>query len=385
MKEEKKDVVKYNKGKITLRNDTEEKKYKEDIELPLEIIDAVSIAFQNQSNFKQEIEATGEVAQSLWEVILTPEFQEGVDTGDFIIKKGSLEIRNSKTGLFVGKAQLKEAEQNIANIDKAKQTTLLSNVSRSICTLSGQMQVAEISKKLEAIDGKLDRIDEFLWRTKVTELSGTKSVIEDALDSLPNQNAIDRVNKCIMQLTSLSDFFESTIEDALKRKIQYSLVGDFIEGLKFWEIAKKNRTEYNSQYIKDAREFINDYGFLMELYFQTLGLIGTCYQIVDEYHNAKKYYDKLNEKINLYSLEFVSKLIYILNIKNVGLEEKITLSDISKKLETRNLPLLDDIRENNIIIESAEEMHSTLNSQFDNVKISYLVDAKLFLEGKNHD
>ncbi|UOK56132.1 hypothetical protein MGI18_13895 [Bacillus sp. OVS6] len=346
--------------------------------MPSEIIDAVSKAFQNQTNFKQEIQSTGEVAQNLWEVILTPEFQEGVDNGDFIMKKGSLEIRNSKTGWFVGKAQLKEAEQTMEKIDKAKQTSSLSNISRSICTLSGQMQVAEISKKLEAIDEKLDRIDQFLWRSKVTELNGVKSVIEGALDSLPNQRALDRINECILQLTVLSEFFESTIENILKRKIQYSLAADFIEGLKIWEIAKKNRTEYNSQYIKKAKEFINEYGFLMELYFQTLGLIGTCYQIVDEYRNAKKYYYRMNEKINLYSLELVNKLVYIFNIKGIGLDDNITISDISRKLDTRNLPLLDSIRENNIVIESAKKMHSTLNTQFENVKVSYLVDSKLF-------
>ncbi|MED3627242.1 hypothetical protein LXE94_20885 [Bacillus subtilis] len=172
----------------------------------------------------------------------------------------------------------------------------------------------------------------------------------------------------------------------MKRKIQHSLIADFIEGLKIWEIAKKNRTEYNSQYIKNAKEFINEYGFLMELYFQTLGLIGTCYQIVDEYHNARKYYNKMNEKINFYSLELVSKLVYIFNIKEVGLDEIITISDISRKLETRNLPLLDSIRESNIIIESAKKMHNTLlNTQFENVKVSYLVDSKLFLEDINDD
>jgi hypothetical protein len=301
---ENKDIVEYNKGEIILGNDTEEKKCKHHIEVPLEIIDAISKAFQNQTNFKQEIQSTGDVVQNLWEVILTPEFQVGVDNGDFIIKR-SLEIRNSKTGKFVGKAQLKEAELNKANIDKINQASPLSKLSRSICNLSGQMQVAEISKKLDVIDEKIDLISEFLWRDKVSDLYGIKAVIEVALDSLPNQRAIDRINNV------LSEFFESTIESILNRKIQYNLGVDFFEGLKIWEIAKKNRTEYNSQYIKKAKEFINEYGFLMELYFRTLGLIGTCYQIVDEYHNAKKYYDRINDKINFYSLELVNKLVYI--------------------------------------------------------------------------
>ncbi|MED3627243.1 hypothetical protein LXE94_20890 [Bacillus subtilis] len=94
MKEESKGIVKYNKGEITVGNVTNEKRYKHNIEVPLEIIDAVSKAFQNQTNFKQEIQSTGEAAQNLWEVILTPDFQEGVDNGDFLIKKGSLEIRS---------------------------------------------------------------------------------------------------------------------------------------------------------------------------------------------------------------------------------------------------------------------------------------------------
>lgn len=383
MKEEKKDIVQYKNGEISLKNDTTEKKYKHDLELPPEIMDAVAKAMQSRPKFKQEIQSTGETAQSLWEVIVTPEFQEGIDNGDLIIKKGSIEIKNAATGRFVGKAKLQEAERHI---EKARQTTALSNISRSICTLSGQMQAAEISKRLEAIDEKVEHISEFLWREKVSTLNGIKSVIEEAIDSLPNQRAIERVNTCIAELIILSNFFETTIEDILKRKIQHSFKADFIEGLKIWGIFNKNRTEYNSNYIKKSKELIDEYGFLIEIYFQTLGLIGTCYQVIGEYQNSKKYYTRLSEKVNLYSLELANKLVYIFNIKNISIDEKITISDIHEKLETRKLPLIDSVKENEAIIESANKMHSRLSdTQFKNVKVSYLVDPKIIWGDENDD
>lgn len=383
MKEEKKDIVEYDNGEISFRNDTSVKKYKHDFELPPEIMDAVAKALQGKQKFKQEIQAVGETAQSLWEVIVTPEFQEGISNGELIIKKGSIEIRNATTGRFVGKAKLQEAERHMR---KVKQTTDLSNISRSICTLSGQMQVAEISRRLEAIDEKIEHINEFLWREKVSTLNGIKSVIEEAIDSLPNQRAIERVNACIAELIILSNFFEATIEDILKRKIQHSLKEDFIEGLKVWDIFNKNRTEYNSNYIKKSKELIDEFGFLIEIYFQTLGLIGTCYQVIGEYQNSKRYYTTLSEKVKLYSLELANKLVYIFNIKDISIDEKITLSDIHEKLETRKLPLIDSVKENEVIIESANQMHDRLSdTQFKNVKVSYLVDPKIIWGSDSDD
>lgn len=364
-------------GELTYNNKTKTNKNNE-VSVPSELIDIVNrVIRENITDI--DVQLNKDKIGDLWKITIKPEFQNGIDAGNLSIKKGSLEIRNAKTGRFVGKAQLNEMRAD--ELIRKNNPSALSNISRNIVSISGQLQMAEISKKLDVIHEKIDQLGQFLWKEKVSRVHSINSVIDDALESLPNKNAMVRVNDCIKDLKFLSDFFEETIEEVLSREIEYKVIRNFIDGLKVWEWRSKYRNEYNKKYNEEIQLFMREYSFLLDLYFQTLGLIGTCYQTTNEYHHASKYYKKIETKINYYSTELVSKLIYLLNVDGVRIDDDVSLLHIGERLRNRNLPknILQEINSNDIKVDEVKNMHKRLSSQFEEIQISYDVDTQLLM------
>lgn len=73
-----------------------------------------------------------------------------------IIKLGITCSANKKSGKIAGQAKLEE------NIIELKNSPTLSTITRNIANISGQIQMAEISQKLDIINKKIDLIGEFL-------------------------------------------------------------------------------------------------------------------------------------------------------------------------------------------------------------------------------
>lgn len=295
------------------------------------------------------------------------------------MNKGALEIRDKATGKFVGKADLEE------RLVKSPEKNPLSSIQQGIVSVSGQIQMAEITKKLDVLNEKVDLLAEFLWREKVSELSGLNSIIKEAVASLPNDNALERINTSIKDLSVLANFFKETIDSELNRNIEYNIYDNILEGFKIWEWKEENRKEYTTKFNIEVRDFISQYGFLLELYFQTLGLIGTCYQIIDEYHHASNYFKRIEVDLYHYSEKLMIELIYLLDIQLED-ENYILPQNVIEKLENRKLPdyLLKEINSFNNQLMDSKNAHTKLVSQFDNIQLSYELDPKLIEEGIDH-
>lgn len=351
----------------------------DEFSVPIEIKETINKVVKNTIENKTSLLNNENLKKKL-EIIVTPELQKGIEEGKFTKVKGALEIRDKETGQFVGKGKIEETLVSKADSD------VLATVTKGIVNIAGQAQLAEISQKLDIIDEKLAAIGKHNWREKTAELSGAKSFIEDAVESLPNKYAVERINNEIADLIKLSNFFKKTIEEELDKPITYSLYNNVIEGFKFWEWKEENRQEYNSKYNSDVSKFVNRYGYLLDLYFQTLGLIGTCYQITNEHHHASKYYRQIERDINYFSVELTSRLVYLLNIQDID-EEYILFQHIIEKLEDRKLPnnLLNEMNIVNEKITESKYMQKNLVTQFDHLQLSYDVDPKLIMEGEDHD
>lgn len=81
--------------------------------------------------------------------------------------------------------------------------------------------------------------------------------------------------------------------------------------------------------------FANKYGFLINLYLQMLGLIGTSYQIMNEYHHASNYFKKIDEAITHYSHELTDRLTYLLAINGVNTDNGLPLQSIIENIRNR--------------------------------------------------
>lgn len=378
-------MVEYEQGKLILESTDGTFKKSKDIKVSSELLDIISKTLQNKSSIKNEIESTGDITKTLWEVVITPELQDGIANGDFIRNECALEVRNAKTGKYVGKAKIKEAEilEN-KTINKTK-TSPLSNITKSICSISGQLQMAEISQKLDIINSKLDSIRNEMWRERVSKLKATIEIVEEALELLPDDRAMDRVNACINPLKESSKFLESSIEAILSEKIPYSILNSFIEGLKFWELGRSNRAEYNNEYLNKIKQFLGEYGFLIELYSQAMGALGTCYQILYGYKKGQEYYNEMYDKVTYFSNELTNKLIYNLDIKGISIDKNIDISDIEKEIEKRQIPILKEIRANSIENDKISKMYNSLTNQINNSKILLTVNTEILLGVDKND
>lgn len=378
---ENKNLLSTTNGEVSYQNPSNSLKSSK-IEIPAVLVDTVNKIFQESLTHKGNRIPNEE---GLWKILIKPEFKSGIKNGELLLEKGVLEIRNSQTGQFVGKAQLSSV--NIEDVTKKGTAPSLLKISRSIASISGQLQMAEISKKLDLIHDKINLIGEFLWRDKVSELQAINSTVEEAIESLPNEYALIRINDSIGNLKSLSVFFQKTIEDLLNKKIDYRLSGDFVDGLKFWEWRRENKNEYNKRYNNEIQAFINEYSFLIDLYFQSLGLIGTCYQITNEYHHASKYFNLIDTKINSFSNELSNKLIYLLNVSELQSGDNIDFSNLCIKLKNRKLPksMLNEIDYNKKKTKEIKDMHSMLTTQFENIQITYEANPTLLLEEIDND
>lgn len=341
-------------------------------ELPLQFIETINelVKIKSSSFTSPEI---GE----LWKITINPELTKNVADGTYSISEGALEIRNVKNGQFVGKAKLEKVD--LDKYLKKDTSQVLSKVSSSIVSVAGQIQMAEISKKLDTIQETVNNISDFLWREKITELRGLNDTINDAIDSLPSTHAYNRINDSIKDLIKLSHFFEESIEEILSKDIKRKFGADIIESFKILNLKNKTKNEYNQKYISDINVLIHSATFLLDLYIQSLLLIGSCYQVISETKHADKYYDLAQSKQNEYNLKISNKLRYLFNILNL---DQIDISNINSILNEKKLPLEFFNNLNNLELQF-DRFHQTqlkIQNQLSNTSIEYTINPSTLLE-----
>lgn len=381
--EEQKNLDKQEYDKLPLSATLEGTYKNHGIQVPSQLIDIVARSIQQQPDIIDTLQKSQKVGEKLYEVIISSDLQQGIDNGKYTWNGFSTLIRNKKTGYIVGRVQIQKPKLPNNKIDakSISSSSILSNITKSICSISGQIQLAEISKGIDILKEKADQIISILWREKITELKGIGEVIETALSLLPNEKALHRLNDLIFPLECLAGFFHSTMEDILSKKISLSFWQYFLEGLKVWKFRNKDRNEYNDEFIGKIKDFLGEFGFMIECYSQTMGMLGTCYQIVHDYNTAKPRYDKMHNDIEHFSSKAFNKLEYLLDISEVDSEEKKSLSNIVGLIKNRNIPLNEDISENIKKIGRASEMYEHLKNQFSNSEIEVTVDVQILLGG----
>lgn len=222
-------IEKYIDGDLILKDKNEEIDTK--IKIPKEIFSDVIKSLQEHKKVietKETVEEIKKSTKTLYEVTMRPDLQEGIDCGDYIWKDCALEIRDGETGKYVGKAQLKKSDggdiKEIRNtITRESKPTLISNLTKTICSISGQVQLAEISEKIDLLNDKVDEIKGLLIDKEVYSLKACIEAIEKDSKLLPDNNAINRINYTIGDLRKLSKFFEGEINKIINKKVKYSV------------------------------------------------------------------------------------------------------------------------------------------------------------------
>lgn len=380
-------IDQYSEGELILNEDNERNNKK--IKLPEELFSSVIKSLKEHKKIietKETVEEIKKSTKTLYEVTMKPELQEGIDCGDYIWKECALEIRNGETGKYVGKAQLKKSDaidtkEIKTTITKEYKQSVISNVTRSICSISGQIQLAEISQKLDILNDKVDEIKELLIDKKVYDLKACIETIEKDTKLLPDNNAMNRINDAIGDLRKLSKFFEGEIKKVINKKVKCSIRDSFVEGFNIIDLLTGKTKEYNKKYINEIKTILNQYSFLVDCYFKSVVSLGVCYQILYGYNEAKEYYEKANINVNKFLLDISNKLVYLLDIQTINSSECIDLNNILEALVDRRIMLKQELVNANSYMENINNEYNNLTHQFNKIEIKVLISDDELLKG----
>jgi tetratricopeptide (TPR) repeat protein len=331
------------KGDLVIPSTEGSDDHSEPITIPNSLLDAVVKGIQNNPASQELIKAS-EDATTLFKVVLRPDLQEGIDSGKLIWDGCSVDLRNANTNRYAGKITLQKSElpTEVNKTDPSKAVTSLSNVTKAICSVSGQVQLAEISQKIDVLDKKINSLIENSWREKIAALQSATEMINDALIELPDSNAITRINLAILEVGNLSNYFRLSIDNIISKRITISVWASFKESMFTW--FGKNKDEYNKEFVSEIRELLEEYSFLLDCYIQAETLLGSCYQVIEGYEKAKKYYGRIEDFISYSSQELYKKLVYLLDINDESLDLQRKVIDIIPLINKRKIPLKEAIK-----------------------------------------
>lgn len=382
-------VEKYVEGRLIIN---EKERSNERIRIHEQLFSSVIKSLKEHKKIietKETVEEIKKSTKTLYEVTLRPELQEGIDCGDYKWKECALEVRNVKAGTYAGKIDLKKSDaidtkEIKETITREVKPSSISNITRSICSISGQIQLAEISQKLDILNDKVDEIKELLIDKEVYNLKSCIETIEKDAKLLPDSNATNRINDAIGDLRKLSKFFEGEIQKVINKKVKYSILHSFTEGLNIINLLTGEMKEYNNKYVDEIKDILNQYSFLVDCYFQAVISLGICYQILYGYNEAKEYYEKAKSDVNKFSIDISNKLVYLLDIQTSNSSECIDLSKVIEALAERKVMLKEELVNVNGYMKNINNEYNNLTHQFNKIEIKLLIsDDELLKEGGN--
>jgi tetratricopeptide (TPR) repeat protein len=324
------------KGELVIPSTESKYEHSELITVPTTLLDTVVKGIQNNPALQEAIKASKDT--ELFKIVLRPDQQEGIASGKLIRDRFSVQLRDAKTKRWAGKGALEKS--NPSNPSNAIMT--LSNVTKAICSVSGQLQLAEISEKIDKLDDKLNSLIEASWREKIAALQSATETINDARRELPDSNALARINLAILEVGKLSNYFRLSVENVISKKITLSVFDSFKESLLSW--FGKNKDEYNEKFIEQIKELLDDYSFLIDCYIQSETLLGICYQVIGGYENAKKYYDRVEQLVSYSSHELYKKLIFLCDINDEDNDPHKKIVDVLPLIDKRQIPIKEAIK-----------------------------------------
>jgi hypothetical protein len=321
------------KGELAIPSSESKIEHSESIIVPTFLLDAVVKEIQNDRALQEAIKAGKDI--DLFKIILRPEMQEGRDSGKLIWDGISVDLRDAKTKRYAGKIALEKSNPSNPSLT-------LSNVTKAICSISGQIQLVEISNKIDKLDDKLNSLIEDIWREKIAALQSATETINDARIELPNKLALDRINGAISDVGELANYFRSTLESVIFKKIEFSVWTSFTESL--LSLFGKNKDEYNRKFIEQIKELLGDYSFLIDCYIQAETLRGICYQLIGNYETANKYYDRVEQQVSFSSHELYKKLIFLFDINDEDKDPNKKIVDVLPLIDNRQIRIKEEIK-----------------------------------------
>lgn len=348
---DKKKLVKV-EGKLTLQScdehDAVTQKKSSLVDVPPALIDAAIRNIQKSPEIQEQIRAAAKHSkevgkEAVYRVTYRSDLASGLNSNILFRAEDSLEIKDMKSKKIVAKAKLEEVDISNSATSSAKTATRLSNITQVISSLAGQMQMAEISAKIDKLDKNIKELQKDNFREKMSELKAIKETIEEDRLLLPDKYAKDRINSQIPKAKYLANYFKSKIEEIISEcdkpgmceSIARNLLGSFMSWF------QKDLPEYSKDYIDKLKILLGDYSFYLDAYMTSQTLVGSAYQIINGYDSAIDYYETACSTGENFEDMLYKKLCYLCNVHQDedSFSKHHVCREIPPLLENRRIPL----------------------------------------------
>jgi len=316
-------------------------KQKTDVSVPGNVVDTAIQSFRTLAETREHLKAAKNAGEKTYKVIIKPELQAGLKSGELTWDGFSATLRQADNKRIAGQIKVNKVE--IDNLSKAQ--TAISGITKLICSISGQIQLAEISKKLDKIQETVNQIREEAWRERISELNAHSQFVRNIQQRkfLYEDNAKVLIYPTINDIEKLLEFFKQSIENELEKNIKLNLFYSAGESISHFFRSKKN--DYNSNFINKFKELLRDYAYLVNLYTEARNLLYICYQFIGEYPIAESKYEDSVLFIQKTNAELYSRIMYNFNIIAPNNSNNSVFLNLNKLLENQGVYMLESLQD----------------------------------------
>jgi len=309
-------------GKVTKKAD-----------VPQAIVDVAVQGLKTAGETKELVEAAKNSGEQIFKVVLKPELQEGLQNGTLTWDNCSATLRRADNKRIAGQIVVEKLDNNALS----KAQAVASGLTKVICSVSGQVQLAEINKKLGKIQETVDLIRKEGWRDRISDLRSLSNSVHDALEFNNKENTRIQIHSAIQKIAKHEEFFRQSIESKLHEEIQIHVMDSFWESFLYW-IGKRNH-EYNEKYINKIKELLGDYAFFVDFYLEAQALLFICYQFIEEHTTANKCAEDTKAFMQDKNEELYGKILYLFDIVDTSQRTSKQLSNIDPMIKKQGIDM----------------------------------------------
>lgn len=299
---------------------------KKNIDINPALIELVKKKLNRNLDFKKSKDNI-EKGRQLYEVILKPKLQESIDAGILIWDEINVQVRGAKSKRFAGFVTLSKVD--IQEVEKHKDIASELNP-KALYDIIGQMQLQQISEKIEELSRKIDFIRRYQENKTNSKLIGIMRVMEDISESdVITDFMKGRINGCIQELHGLIDFFKKMAEDSFKEDADVIGIEALVEAVKesFFIISKETNKKYN----QNVNDILKGISCSLQGYILSSGALIKCYEMMGENQNSNKHKMIFSNEICKFNKKSAEKITFLLRNKDISIEESKNLEIVIEK------------------------------------------------------
>lgn len=290
---------------------------RKETEIDAQLIDGLVKLVKDKTDFPA-LKENAEKVEDLYEIVIKPRLQKGINQGDLHWDGASAYIRDIKSGQVAGNIEVSKHELNQLTSKK----NAISNATKAICSVSGQLQLVEITQLLDQLLGKVDSIIENERDNTNARLTGTITTLNKALSIKADSiYKMDRINNCIMELEKLADFFKSKINKNLDMDITKTTMDSIIDGF-------KRTNSQDTKFYNHFREWLNKSNYDIQGYIYSKLALSKCYEVIHGFEEGLRELLECSQEYDQYLSLMAQRITYILKEKELSVSQSQDINQV---------------------------------------------------------